>query len=95
MKEELWKTVKLFLLWCLLYSVPVIGIIVGERILKNDAIMNWTMMLGYMLIAIVFFGKGYVKLSFGCIERRMIWPVIGMSVLIAAAYVLVEISVFL
>lgn len=94
MKEELWKTVKLFLLWCLLYSVPVIGIIVGERILKNDAIMNWTMMLGYMLIAIVFFGKGYVKLSFGCIERRMIWPVIGMSVLIAAAYVFVEISVF-
>ena len=94
MKEELWKTVKLFLLWCLLYSVPVIGIIVGERILKNDAIMNWTMLLGFMLIAIVFFGKGYVKLSFGCIERRMIWPVIGMSVLIAAAYVFVEISVF-
>jgi len=94
MKEELWRTVKLFLLWCLLYSVPVIGIIVGERILKNDAIMNWTMLLGFMLIAIVFFGKGYVKLSFGCIERHMIWPVIGMSVLIAAAYVFVEISVF-
>ena len=94
MKEELWKMVKLFLLWCLLFSVAIIGIIVWKRVLKNDEIMNWTILLGYMLITIVFFGKGYVKLSFGCIERRMIWPVIGMSVLIAAAYVLVEISVF-
>ena len=93
MKEELWRMVKLFLLWCLLYSVPVIGIIVGERILKNDAIMNWTMLLGFMLIAIVFFGKGYVKLSFGRIERCMIWPAVGMSVLIAAAYLFVEESI--
>ena len=77
MKEELWKTVKLFLLWCLLFSVAIIGIIVWKRVLKNDEIMNWTVLLGYLLITIVFFGKGYVKLSFGCIERRMIWLVIG------------------
>ena len=57
MKEELWKTVNLFLLWCLLFSVAIIGIIVGGRVLKNDEIMNWTMLLGFMLIAIVFFGK--------------------------------------
>ena len=94
MKEELWRTVKLFLLWCLLFSVSVIGIIVGKRILKNDEIMNWTILLGYMLIAIVFFGKSYVKLSFGCIKRRMIWPVIGMSVLVAASYLFFEISFY-
>ena len=88
MKEELWKTVKLFLLWCLLFSVAIIGIIVGGRILKNDEIMNWTILMGFMLIAIVFFGKRYVKLSFGRIERRMVWPVIGMSVLVAASYLL-------
>ena len=95
MKEELWKTVKLFLLWCLLYSVPVIGIIVGERILKKDAIMNWTILLGFVLIAIVFFGKRYVKLSFGRIERQMIWPVIGMSVLVAASYLFFEASLYI
>ena len=95
MKEELWRMVKLFLLWCLLFSVAIIGIIVWKRILKNDTIMNWTILLGYMLIAIVFFGKSYVKLSFGCIERRMIWPVIGMSVLVAASYLFFEASFYI
>ena len=95
MKEELWRTIKLFLLWCLLFSVAIIGIIVGERILKNDEIMNWTILLGFMLIAIVFFGKRYVKLSFGRIEKRMIWPVIGMSVLVAASYLFFEASFYI
>ncbi len=91
MKEELLRTVKLFLLWCLLCYVPIICV---GRILKNYEIMSWTIVLGYMLIAIVFFGKRYVELSFGRIERRMIWPVVGMSVLIATAYALVLLSVF-
>ncbi len=94
MKEELWRMVKLFLLWCLLCSVAIIGIIVGGRILKNDEIMNWTILLGFVLIAIVFFGKRYVKLSFGRIERRMVWPVIGMSVLVAASYLFFEVSLY-
>ena len=94
MKEELWRMVKLFLLWCLLCSVAIIGIIVGGRILKNDEIMNWTILLGFVLIAIVFFCNSYVKLSFGCIERRMIWPVIGMSVLVAASYLFFEVSFY-
>lgn len=34
---------------------------------------------------IIFFGKRYVELSFGHIERRMVWPAVGMSVLIAAS----------
>jgi len=94
-KEELWRMVKLFLLWCLLLSVAIIGIIVGRHILKNDAIMNWTILLGFVLIAIVFFGKRYVKLSFGRIERHMIWPVIGMSVLVAASYLFFEVSFYI
>ena len=95
MKEELWRMVKLFLLWCLLCSVAIIGIIVGGRILKNDEIMNWTILLGFVLIAIVFFGKRYVKLSFGRIERHMVWPVIGMSVLVAASYLFFEASLYI
>ena len=90
MKEELWRMVKLFLLWCLLFSVAIIG----GRITKNDEIMNWTILLGFVLITIVFFGKRYVKLSFGRIERRMVWPVIGMSVLVAASYLFFEASFY-
>ena len=93
MKKELWRTVKLFLLWCLLLCVPIIGVIVWGRILRNYEIMYWTIALGFMLIDIVFFGKRYVKLSFGRIEKRMIWPVVCMSVLIAAANVYVLHSV--
>ena len=91
MKEELWRMVKLFLLWCLLFSVAIIG----GRIIKNDEIMNWTILLGFVLITIVFFGKRYVKLSFGRIERRMVWPVIGMSVLVAASYLFFEVSFYI
>jgi len=91
MKEELWRMVKLFLLWCLLFSVAIIG----GRIIKNDEIMNWTILLGFVLITIVFFGKRYVKLSFGRIERRMVWPVIGMSVLVAASYLFFEASFYI
>ena len=90
-KEELWRMVKLFLLWCLLFSVAIIG----GRIFKNDEIMNWTILLGFVLIAIVFFGNRYVKLSFGRIERQMIWPVIGMSVLVAASYLFFEASFYI
>lgn len=38
-----------------------------------------------MLISVLFFGKGYVKLSFGRIEKPMFWPAVGMSVLIGVA----------
>jgi len=92
MKKELWRTVKLFLLWCLLLCVPIIGVIVWGRILRNYEIMYWTIALGFMLIDIVFFGKRYVKLSFGRIEKRMIWPVVCMSVLIAASQAFVLFS---
>ena len=94
MKEELWRMVKLFLLWCLLFYVPIIGATVWGRISRNHEILYWTFALGCMLIDIVFFGKRYVKLSFGRIERRKIWPVVGMSVLIATAYVYVLHSVY-
>ena len=96
MKEELWRTVKLFLLWWLLFLVPlIIGIVISLIISSHldYGILGWSMLAGNFLIVVVFLSKRYVKLSFGCIERRMIWPAVGMSVLIAAAYLFVEESV--
>ena len=85
MNEEIGKTVKLIVVWLFLYlATTVIATVLG-RVFNNYEILKWTIVLGYMLIAILFFGKRYVELSFGQIERRMVWPVIGMSVLIAAS----------
>ena len=96
MKEELWRTIKLFLLWWLLFLVPlivgiVISLIVSKRI--DYGVLDWSMLTGNLLIVVVFLCKRYVKLSLGCIERRKIWPMVGMAVLIAAAYLFVEESV--
>ena len=95
MNEGIGKTVKLFLLWWgLCLAPPIIGAIVG-RFFTNHAnyeILKWSQLLGYVLIIIVFFGKHYVELSFGRIERRMVWPVIGMSVLIAVSQAFVFVS---
>ena len=96
MKEELWRTVKLFLLWWLLFLVPliigiVISLIVSKRI--DYGVLDWSMLTGNLLIVVVFLCERYVKLSLGCIERRKIWPMVGMAVLIAAAYLFVEESV--
>ncbi|MCR5038936.1 MAG: CPBP family intramembrane metalloprotease, partial [Bacteroidales bacterium] len=62
-------------------------------VFKNIEITKWALVTGYLLIAVLFFGKGYVKLSFGRIERRMVWPAVGMSVLMGAALVFVVCSV--
>ena len=95
MNEELGKTIKLFLIWLfLLYGTQFISGITGH-VFKNIEIAKWVNLLGYMLIAILFFGKGYVRLSFGRIERRMVWPAVGMSVLVAAAHAFAICSVFL
>lgn len=95
MNEGIGKTVKLFLLWWGLFlAPPIIGAIVG-RFFTNHAnyeILKWSQLLGYVLIIIVFFGKRYVELSFGRIERRMVWPAVGMSVLIAVSQAFVFVS---
>ena len=96
MKEELRRTVKLFLLWWLLFLVPlIVGIVISLLVSKrlDLGILDWSFLLGNLLIVVVFLSKRYVKLSFGRIERRVIWPVVGISVLIAAAYLFVEESV--
>ncbi len=88
MDEGIGKTIKQFLLWCGLFlAPPIIGAIVG-RFFTNHAnyeILKWARLLGCVLIIIVFFGKRYVELSFGRIEQRMVWTVVGMSFLIAAS----------
>ena len=93
MEEGIGKTVKLFLLWWSLYlATQIIGTILGH-VLKNTEIMKWTLVAGYLIITVLFFGKGYVKLSFGHIEQHRVWPAIGMSVLIGAALVFTLCSV--
>ena len=92
MDEGIGKSVKLFLLWWSLYfATIVIGIIFG-RVFKNIEIMKWTLVTGYLLITVLFFGKSYVKLSFGRIEKPMVWPAVGMSVVIAASQAFVLFS---
>ena len=92
MNDGLGNTIKLFLLWWFLYLVTlVIGTILGH-VFKNIEITKWALVTGYLLIAVLFFGKGYVRLSFGRIERRMVWPTVGKSVLIAVAQAFVLFS---
>ena len=90
MDDGIGKTIKLFLLWSFLYfAVGIIGVFLGH-ICKSEEIMKWTLVVGYLLISIVYFGKHYVDLSFGRIERRMVWPAVGMSVLVAVANLFVS-----
>jgi hypothetical protein len=93
MNEAFVKSLKLLLLLVVLYIVTfIIGVIVGS-VFNNIEITKWVLVIGLMLLAVLFFGKRYVDLSFGRIERRMVWPAIGMSVLIAVAQLLITISV--
>lgn len=94
MKRGVGRTIVLFLLWCFVYfAIYVIGNIVGD-ITKNDEIMSWTILSGFILMTVVYLGRHYVELSFGRIGKRLVWPAVGMSVLMATAYVLVLVSVF-
>lgn len=95
MDDGIGKTIKLFLLWLGLFlALPIIGAIIGRFFTSpaNYEILKWSQLLGYVLMIIVFFGKRYVELSFGHIERRMVWPAVGMSVLIAASQAFVLFS---
>lgn len=94
MTEGFGRTVLRFLIWCLFYcTLAVIGNIVGD-VTHSDEVMSWTMLSGFVLMTVVYLRRHYVELSFGRIERRVVWPAVGVSVLIAAAYVLVLVSVF-
>ncbi|MBR5910475.1 MAG: CPBP family intramembrane metalloprotease [Bacteroidales bacterium] len=85
MDEGIGKSIKLFLLWWSLYLATLIICTILGHVFKSIEITKWALVTGYLLIAVLFFGKGYVRLSFGRIERRTVWPAVGMSVLIAVA----------
>lgn len=92
MNEAFVKSLKLLLLLVVLYiGTLIISVILGS-VYNNIEIAKWTLVIGLMLIAVLFFSKSYVKLSFGRIKRRMVWPAIGMSVLIAVAQLLITVS---
>ena len=92
MDDGIGKTIKLFLIWWSLYfATLIIGTILGH-IFKNIEFMKWALVAGYLLIIVLFFGKDYVKLSFGRIEKPMVWPAVGMSVLIATSQAFVLFS---
>lgn len=92
MNEGVGKKVKLIALWLFLYVVTAVIATILGRVFKNYEITKWTLVVGFMLIILLFFGKRYVELSFGRIERSMVWPVVGMSVLIAASQAFVLVS---
>lgn len=92
MDEGIGKSIKLFLLWWSLYLATLIICTILGHVFKNIEITKWALVTGYLLIAVLFFGKGYVRLSFGRIERRTVWPAVGMSVLIAVAQAFVLFS---
>ena len=88
------KTVLRFLLWSFFYcAIAVASNIVGD-IANSNHIMSWTMLIGFIIMIVFYLGKHYIELSFGCIERRDVLPAVGISILIALAYVFVLISVF-
>lgn len=97
MNEEIGRMIKLFLLWWALLLVPIIIGTVVSLIVPNRPdydIMGWSMMFGSLLIAIVFFGKCYVKLTLGNIDKRQVWPAACISVAIAAAFLLALMSFY-
>lgn len=97
MNEGLRKTIKLFLLWWILFIVPIIIGTIVSKIFPNRMgcnIMAWSLLVGDLLIAIVFLRKRYVKLSIGRIERHCVWPSVGISAVIAVTFLLALMSFY-
>ena len=97
MDGNLWRTTRLFLLWCLLYLLPpIVGSVASEIIpdCQDWSLMVWSMLLGNIIIVALFLGKRYTKISWGYIERRQVWPAVGISVAIAATFLLALMSFY-
>lgn len=69
----------------------VIGYVAGSC-LSIDAVISWSALLGSVSVVFIFLGKRYVQLSLGRIEKRGIWFVAGISVLVALAGLLALMS---
>ena len=65
---------------------------IGERV-GNSTTFALAALLGNVLIALLFFGRRYVTLSPGCLERQSLWKLAGMLALAAVSFLFIDLSV--
>lgn len=106
-KRELWRTVKRFL-WFLVLSQGIgvfsayIYLIITSPAKENyETAMNrgiesgvivWTMIVGYTVTIAWFLGRRHVRLTMGRLRYSNLWATVGMSEVIAIAWLLIEMS---
>ena len=104
--KEFWRMLRLLLLWGVIYYgtifVGAIVVIVGNpNISKEEYIeklfdspeFTVTALLGALLIIAIFFGRRYVTLSPGLIERKSAWKFLGILALATFSYLFIDASI--
>ena len=106
-KRELWRTVKRFL-WYLVLSqgLGILGAVIYfmvmhpsqmnneaaiDRFFESD-VMVWAMIAGYIASIAWFLGRGHIRLTMGRLRHSNLWATVGMSEVIAIAWLLIEMS---
>lgn len=109
MKKEFWRTLWRVLLWMFIFlTAQIIGAVlviaqdtsimkldsdeIGERV-GNSTTFALAALLGNVLIALLFFGRRYVTLSPGCLERQSLWKLAGMLALATVSFLFIDLSV--
>ena len=106
-KRELWRTVKRFL-WYLVLSqgLGILGAVIYFMVMhpsqmNNEAAIDrffesgvivWTMIVGYTVTIAWFLGRRHVRLTMGRLRYSNLWATVGMSEVIAIAWLLIEMS---
>ena len=106
-KRELWRTVKRFL-WYLVLSqgLGILGAVIYfmvmhpsqmnneaaiDRFFESD-VMVWAMIAGYIASIAWFLGRGHIRLTMGRLRHSNLWATVGMSEVIAIAWLFTELS---
>jgi hypothetical protein len=107
--KEFWRMLGLMLLWGFInLATTVIGVIIlfvrnpsaphmnrealSEKFYSSPE-FTLTTLLGALLIIVVFFGKRYVTLSPGLVERMNAWKFFGILALATISYLLIDCSI--